>query len=129
TSVIVAAFASWHEAHAVARDVVDRGAVLIGHCALETYSVLTRLPAPHRAPPRLVAEYLAERFPRPPVVLPPAVHRTLLTRLAEVGVVGGATYDALVAMTAAHHDLTLVTLDSRAEITYRRLGVAFDRIA
>lgn len=46
TSLVVAAFASWHERHEAARRAMDGGVRLIEHCALETYSVLTRLPAP-----------------------------------------------------------------------------------
>jgi predicted nucleic acid-binding protein len=34
TSVIVAAFASWHESHALARRVLDQQPALIAHCAL-----------------------------------------------------------------------------------------------
>jgi hypothetical protein len=50
TSLVVAAFASWHEKHEAARRALDEGLNLIEHCALETFSVLTRLPPPHRAP-------------------------------------------------------------------------------
>jgi len=62
TSASVAAFASWHENHAAARDALDGGLRLIEHCALETYSVLTRLPPPHRSPGPLVRDFLAVRF-------------------------------------------------------------------
>ncbi len=49
TSVLVAAPASWQESHAVARAALP-GARLVGHCAVETYSVLTRLPPPSWSP-------------------------------------------------------------------------------
>ena len=49
----------------------------------------------------------------------------LLRTLAAAGVLGGATYDGLVGLQAAAHGETLLTLDRRAEATYRRLGVAF----
>ena len=53
TSVVVAAFASWHEHHLKRRtSLLDQDVRLIEHCSLETYSVLTRLPAPHRCPGR-----------------------------------------------------------------------------
>ena len=42
TSVVIAAFASWHEKHEAARRALDEGLRLIEHCSLETYSVLTR---------------------------------------------------------------------------------------
>src|SRR5215475_14605 len=48
TSLVIAAFASWHDHHEPDRRVLDRALRLIDICALETYSVLTRLPAPHR---------------------------------------------------------------------------------
>jgi hypothetical protein len=45
--------------------------------------------------------------------------------LAGAGVFGGAGYDGLVALEAAAHGRTLLTLDERAQSTYRRLGVPF----
>ncbi|MDQ3850552.1 MAG: hypothetical protein M3296_08065 [Actinomycetota bacterium] len=53
----------------------------------------------------------------------------MLERLAGAGVVGGASYDGLVALEAHAHGRTLLTLDQRAQSTYRRLGVAFIAIA
>jgi prephenate dehydrogenase len=38
-------------------------------------------------------------------------------------------HDGLVAATAAHHRTLLFTLDERAELTYSRLGVAFQRLS
>lgn len=128
TSVVVAAFASWHESHAVARRVLEDRPVLIGHCALETLSVLTRLPAPHRVGPRLVADFLAARFQEPPLVMPAEPLHALPAELAHLGIAGGAVYDALVAITARHHGAKLVTLDARAASTYRQVGVAFEQL-
>jgi predicted nucleic acid-binding protein len=90
TSVIVAAFASWHESHALARRALDQQPSLIAHCALETYSVLTRLPAPHRAPADLVAQFLTARFRDAPLTLPGSVQALLPARLAAAGITGGA---------------------------------------
>lgn len=53
-SVVIASFASWHENHDIARRILDGGARLIEHGALETCSVLTRLPALHRASGEIV---------------------------------------------------------------------------
>ncbi len=50
TSVLVAAFARWHESHMAAATAVRRCDALIDHAVIETFSVLTRLPAPRRAP-------------------------------------------------------------------------------
>ena len=65
TSLVIAAFASWHEHHEAARSALDSGLRLIDHCALETYSVLTRLPPPHRAAGTVVRDFMAARFPGP----------------------------------------------------------------
>lgn len=129
TSVIVAAFAAWHEYHTVAREAIDAGATLIAHCALETYSVLTRLPAPHRVDADTAASFLRQRFPAEPIALSAGAQCALVRRLADTGVAGGAVYDALVATTAAEKGLVLLTLDRRAEPTYARVGAAFRRLA
>lgn len=50
TSVAIAVFASWHEAHSVAVEAIGPSPRLPAHAAIETFSVLTRLPAP---PPSL----------------------------------------------------------------------------
>ena len=81
TSVIIAAFASWHESHAAARGALSPGALLIAHCALETYSVLTRLPAPHRVTADIAASFLRLAFPGRPLLLPATDYRTLVSRL------------------------------------------------
>jgi hypothetical protein len=44
-------------------------------------------------------------------------------------VLGGASPDGLVALEAGAHERTLLTLDERAQTTYRRLGVTFAVIA
>jgi predicted nucleic acid-binding protein len=41
------------------------------------------------------------------------------------GVSGGAVYDALIALTAAEHEAELLSLDGRAEATYRRCGANY----
>lgn len=123
TSLVVAAFASWHEMHQPARQALDAGLRLPEHCALETYSVLTRLPAPHRAPGGVVRDFIAARFPEPFLRLSPAGYRAFLLGLWEREVTGGAAYDALVAATAAGHSAELLTCDRRASVVYERYGV------
>lgn len=126
TSVVVAAFASWHELHGAAAAVLDRRARLPAQCALETYSVLTRLPPPHRAPAGLVREFLEEAFPDPYLTLATERYGELIEVLARTGIVGGATYDALVGVSARDAGATLVTCDRRARTTYERMGVAIE---
>lgn len=123
TSVVVAAFASWHEHHDAARTALDEDSRLIDHCALEAYSVLTRLPPPHRSPAMLVREFLRERFPDPLLRLTAARYRAFVLELAERNIRGGAAYDALVAATAAAAGAHLLTCDRRAAGTYETYGV------
>lgn len=55
--------------------------------------------------------------------LSPLALRLALGRLVELEIVGGATYDGLIAMTAAAEGATLVTLDKRALRTYSLVDV------
>ena len=96
---------------------------LVEHCALETYSVLTWLPAPHRGPGDVVRDFLAARFRQPFLRLSGPAYRDFLLRLPDHQVLGGASYDALVAATAASHGVELVTCDRRAAPVYERYGV------
>ena len=123
TSVVIAAFASWHESHDVARRVLDGGLRLIEHCALEIYSVLTRLPPPHRASGAVVRAFLEARFPQPLLRLSAPAYKQFILGLPDRGVTGGAAYDALVAATAAGCGVDLVTCDRRALPVYERYGV------
>ena len=55
--------------------------------------------------------------------------RDLPAILAQAGVLGGASYDGLIALTVRGEGATLHTLDRRAEATYRALGVKHEFIA
>ncbi len=123
TSVAVAAFATWHEHHEPARRALDGGLRLIEHCALETYSVLTRLPPPHRSPGPVVRDFLRSRFPQPYLRLTGPAFRAFVLDLPEHQVTGGAAYDALVAATAAASAAELFTCDRRAAAIYDSFGV------
>ena len=125
TSIVVAAFASWHENHVAADRVVDGKAGLVAHCALEAYSVLTRLPPPHRVAGHLVRDFLAARFSGPFVGLDAADYSGLITHCVEIGISGGLAYDALIAITARSADDVLVSCDRRAAQTYERIGIKF----
>ncbi len=123
TSLAVAAFASWHAKHEAARRALDDGLHLIAHCALETYSVLTRLPPPHRVAGTVARDFLAHRFPPPWLRLSDRDYRQFLFDLPENDVAGGAAYDALVAATAAANAAELITCDRRALAIYERYRV------
>lgn len=129
SSVVVAAFSSWHEHHSEAVRVFDREPRMIAHVAFETYSVLTRLPPPHRADPALVLTFLEEGFPASFLLLPVGEQRRLLATCSRLGLTGGATYDALIAATALRAGASLVSLDRRALPTYRAVGVGFELLA
>jgi predicted nucleic acid-binding protein len=123
SSVAIAAFATWNEFHAAAIEALGDARDLVAHAELETYSVLTRLPEPQRAEPRLVAEYLRKDYSGKRLSLPETARRGLLDRLANLSISGGAGYDALVGVTAAHHGYRLLSCDRRAETVYERLGI------
>ncbi|MBI2684013.1 MAG: PIN domain-containing protein [Actinobacteria bacterium] len=125
SSVAIAAFATWSEHHAAAIDLLnaESGILLPGHAALETYSVLTRLPAPHRAKAELVDAFINSWFPGPLPQLDARAHAALRSSLVALRITGGAVHDALIAATARDLGATLVTLDRRATATYERIGV------
>ena len=129
SSVVVAAFASWHELHEPARAALDRRPRLPAQAALESYSVLTRLPAPHRAPADLVRDFLTSSFPDPCLVLSSRKFGTFLSELSGHGIVGGGAYDALIAATANEAGATLISCDRRAGTTYSRLRAPVEYLA
>lgn len=128
TSILVAGFATWHEAHQSAARALNRGAHLIAHTAVETYSVLTRLPPPHRVAPDVVHAYLTDVTSADYLTLDARSHRDLISYLAARNVTGGATYDALVGSTANAAGATLLTRDRRAVRTYRLLRVEYELV-
>lgn len=123
TSVAVALSVTDHEGRADAVAAV-RGARLglAGHAAFETFSVLTRLPAPARLTAAAAVRLLTTNFPDPAHLSAQAALR-LLPDLAELGVAGGSVYDALVGAAAREHRRPLVTADRRALATYHALNV------
>jgi predicted nucleic acid-binding protein len=98
------------------------------HAAFETYSALTRLPEPHTMAADVVRAWLEDTFADRWLSLTATALRLALRRLEELGISGGATYDGLIAMTAAAKGATLVTLDRRALQTYAHVGVEVDYV-
>ena len=126
TSVAVAAALPWHEDHAAARGALpSTRTVAIAQVAVETYSVLTRLPPSQRVPAGVARDYLGQMFVLPPLVLPPEGYERLIDLAVDEGVTGGAVYDAIVAATAREAGATLLTLDRRAIPTYERVGTNY----
>ncbi len=128
SSVVIAAFATWHEHHAIARKAMATRPRLIAHAAVESYSVLTRLPPPHRAHPSIVHTFITQRFSEPFLTLSEAGYQELLATVAAAQILGGPAYDALIAFTAAEHQATLLSLDRRAAATYEAVGVAVEQL-
>lgn len=123
TSVVVPALLTWHEHHDRCQDAaVD--AHVPAHVVLEAYSVMTRLPAPHRISSQDAWQVLGSRFSHDDV-LPASddLQRRVVTMVSAVGVDGGATYDAVIGLTAAEHGATLLSRDVRASRIYEVLGV------
>jgi predicted nucleic acid-binding protein len=123
TSVAIAVTVTDHRDHlTTVAGVADRQLGLAGHAAFETFSVLTRLPAPARRTPATVARLLAASFPCTRF-LSAAGAAALFADLEVNGIAGGSIYDALVGAAAAEHRLPLATRDRRALDTYRALNV------
>jgi len=123
TSVAVALVVSDHERHAsTVRGVGGRTLGLSGHAAFETFSVLTRLPPPLRRSPRAVHDLLEADFPFTHF-LSSAGATEFWARVADLNISGGAVYDGLVASAAHERGVRLLSLDARASVTYRLLGV------
>jgi predicted nucleic acid-binding protein len=128
SSVVVAAFATWHEHHALARAAMSSRPRLVAHAAVESYSVLTRLPPPHRAKPSIVHAFITQRFTEPYLTLSEAGYQELLATVAARQFLGGPAYDALIAFTAAEHQATLLSLDQRAAATYEATGATVEHL-
>lgn len=128
TSIAVPLVQASHAAYPLVRDRVGKRQVgLPAHAALETYSVLTRLPGDARLTPADAATLIADRFPSI-AALPTSAQQRLVAQLSTAGVAGGAVYDALIAVTARHHRATLLTRDSRAAGSYGALGVEYELV-
>lgn len=129
TSVAVAMVVADHEHHVSTLEAIGgRRTGLAGHAAFETFSVLTRLPAPARRTPEVLGRLMAANFPRNCYLSTEGAH-ALLDRMVEAGVAGGSVYDALVGAAAAEHDIVLATRDRRAMDTYRSLEVAVEFVS
>lgn len=123
TSAAIALLLEDHEAHAEVFDALaDRELGLAGHAAFETFSVLTRLPAPTRLTAAAAGRLLAANFPHTRF-LDAGRCTDLLEQLPRHRIAGGAVHDALVGATALEHGLVLVSRHARALKTYRALGV------
>jgi len=123
TSVAVPLLVEAHpDNELVSRLVTGRSIGLAGHTVAEAYSVLTRLPGDARLAPLDAARLLDTRLPLR-FTLAAETASDLPAVLANLGIAGGAVYDALVALAALEHGAELATRDARARDTYERVGV------
>lgn len=123
TSVAIALVVEDHVAHDVSIEALKGSRLgLAGHAFFESFSVLTRLPAPARRPPGDVARILEHNFPESRF-LSAKQSSEVAKRLGELAIAGGSVYDALVGAAAAYHGMPLATRDRRALDTYRAFEV------
>lgn len=122
TSIVVAALLEWHESHepafvSLSTALDDAEVVVPASVLFEAYSVMTRLPHPHRLSPRDATTILAESLQGTTRVVGLRSDRVwgVLHALSAEGIAGGAAYDARVLAEAraggADRILTLNTQD------------------
>ncbi|HVR70299.1 MAG TPA: PIN domain-containing protein [Vicinamibacteria bacterium] len=135
TSCLIAAVCTWHERHESTRKEIERrrlaGAtpVLAAHSLAEAYSVLTRLPAPHRLRPEDALDLLEANWSRTQLVaLGGADYRRVLRRCRDLGIAGGAVYDAVIAACARKAGVeTVLTWDTSGFERFLEDGPAVKR--
>jgi len=122
TSCIVAAVSSWHEHHERAINEIQsrlkkrQKMIVAGHALIEAYSVLTRLPAPHRISAQDASTLLLANFVEnvETVTLNPSGYTQLLEDAAHAGIFGSRIYDAVIAASARQARAgTLITFNAR----------------
>lgn len=128
TSVVVAAMSPWHEVHEVAANACRQDAVIPAHCLIEAFAALTRMRDPLQVTGADAAEALTRQWGDRQLVLPEDVYTQILDELARKAIIGSHAYDGLTALTARHFNLRLVSLDHRAERTYKSLGIDYSII-
>jgi predicted nucleic acid-binding protein len=120
TSCMVAAVCSWHEHHERAALAIEsrlnRGErmVVAAPALIEGYSVLTRLPAPHRLSPADALSLMEANFMRrvKVVVLSQEDYKAILHGAPAGGIAGGRIYDAVIAACAHRENVrTLLTFN------------------
>jgi predicted nucleic acid-binding protein len=123
SSVLIPALASTYEGHErCVAALAGRSPRLISHVAFETTSVLSRMPEGLRMTPVSVRDALDLDFPDSWLALEADGQRACLRRAVDVGLRGGALYDALIAATAREHGATLLSADRRAREAYEAIG-------
>jgi len=122
SSCMIAAICSWHEQHGRAAAEVERRLrrgeqlAIPAPALVESYAVLTRLPAPHRLSAADAWALLEANFveDRRIIALSGAHYVATVRALAKQGVGGGRTFDAVIAECACEaRPATLLTFNRR----------------
>jgi predicted nucleic acid-binding protein len=120
TSCIVAAICSWHEHHERASFEIQsrlnrkQRMVMAAPALVEAYSVLTRLPAPHRLSPDAALSLIEANFMQgiQTAALTASGYALLLRAAPDTGISGGRIYDAVIAACARKANVdTLLTFN------------------
>lgn len=113
---MIAVLCSWHEHHEATRMEVERSGrpgasiLLAAPSLIETYAVLTRLPAPHRLSVQDAWTLLDSNWKEAEVIaLTASEYWRVLRDCQGEGIAGGTVYDAVIAACArkAHADRIL----------------------
>jgi predicted nucleic acid-binding protein len=122
TSCMIAAISSWHEHHEQARREIEsrlsrkQRMIVAGPALIESYSVLTRFPSPHRIAPADARSLLVANFLNgvQVVALAGAAYGSLLRGAPKAGISGGRTYDAVIVACARKAGVTsLLTMNEK----------------
>jgi len=109
SSCVIALLCDWHVHHAETLSCYQRllaapaVPVIPVHVILECFSVLTRIPVPHRVPPDVAKLALEQTFAGTAVLTglaPETVWKTI-EMLSRQGLGGGRVYDAVIAFSVA----------------------------
>ena len=113
---MIAVACAWHESHEKALSEVNKRIarrermVVAAPALIETYAVLTRLPAPHRMSPRDARSLLEANFIKDTKIfaLTPNAYVSLIKGSANDTVARGRTYDAVVAACAIKAKVSVI---------------------
>lgn len=120
TSCMVAAICSWHDHHDRALDEIEarldrkEQMTVAAPSLIEAYSVLTRLPVPHRIAPAQAMTLIHSNFVRGVklVALPATAYTAMLQTAPDANISGGRIYDAVIAACAREAKVrTLLTFN------------------
>jgi predicted nucleic acid-binding protein len=106
SSVLIAGLLSWHEFHdrafhAMGKLISARLLLIPFPALIESYSVMTRLPSPHRLHPEIAYQLLHDSFSETRAVgLSAGSAWSFLSECVEAGIAGGRVYDAVIASAA-----------------------------